>query len=60
VAGRTRWTLAALAASVAAAVASTWPLATALGRAVPTHQWHCLGAGCEDEFLCVWIVSALA
>jgi hypothetical protein len=55
-----RWTLVAIAVSAAVAVVQTWPLATALGRAVPTPQWHCLGRGCEDEFLCVWIVSSLA
>ena len=55
-----RWTLIAIAVSVLVAVVQTWPLATALGRAVPTSQWHCLGRGCEDEFLCVWIVSTLA
>lgn len=57
---RRRWTVVALAASGLAAVASTWPLATAIGRAIPTNQWHCLGVGCEDEFLCVWIVGTLA
>ena len=41
------------------AVVTTWPLATALGRAVPTPWWNCLGNGCEDEFLCVWIVTTL-
>jgi hypothetical protein len=55
-----RWTLVAIAVSVLVAVVQTWPLATALGHAVPTSQWHCLGRGCEDEFLCVWIVSTLA
>ncbi len=55
-----RWTLVAIAVSALVAVVQTWPLATALGHAVPTSQWHCLGRGCEDEFLCVWIVSTLA
>jgi hypothetical protein len=55
-----RWTLVAIAVSASTAVVQTWPLVTALGDAVPTSQWHCLGRGCEDEFLCVWIVSTLA
>src|SRR5437762_8293139 len=57
---RWRWTLGAIVVSAVVAVVQTWPLATALGRAVPSSQWQCLGRGCEDEFLCVWIVSALA
>lgn len=57
---RWRWTAVAIAVSALVAVVQTWPLATALGHAVPTPQWHCLGWGCQDEFLCVWIVSSLA
>jgi hypothetical protein len=57
---RRRWTLVAIGVSILAAVVGTWPLATALGDAVPTPRWHCLGNGCEDEILCVWIVSSLA
>src|SRR6185369_7546171 len=55
---RLRWwtLLGGVVASVGTAVLATWPLATALDGAVPTNQWHCLGRGCEDEFLCVWIV----
>jgi hypothetical protein len=47
------------AVAVLAAVIWTWPLATALRGAIPTNRWHCLGSGCEDEFLCYWIVTAL-
>src|SRR4029450_12981405 len=53
------WRIAAGVVAVLAAVVWTWPLATALRSAVPTNRWHCLGDGCEDEFLCVWIVTAL-
>lgn len=56
---RRGWTIAATLAGIVAAVASTWPLATALTAAVPTSQWNCLARGCEDEILCVWIVTAL-
>ncbi len=55
-----RWTIVAIAVSALVAIVETWPLATALGHAVPTPQWHCLGWGCQDELLCVWIVSSLA
>src|SRR6185369_14692654 len=57
---RLRWRtlLGGVVASVGTAVLATWPLATALDGAVPTNQWHCLGRGCEDDFLCVWIVTA--
>jgi hypothetical protein len=54
-----RWRLGAAAIAVLAAVAWTWPLATALRSAIPTYGWHCLGNGCEDEVLCYWIVTAL-
>lgn len=54
-----RWRLAAATTALLAALVWTWPLATALRSAVPTNTWHCLGRGCEDEFLCFWIVTAL-
>ncbi len=56
---RRHWNSIAFAAALATAIVSTWPLATALSQAIPTHSWHCLGQGCQDEFLCYWIITAL-